>query len=45
MNSSMNLDDEYTQDGSVDIHGKRSVKNNSGNWKACPFILGICDDL
>jgi len=47
MNSSVNLDDEYTQDGSVDIHGKPSVKNKSGNWKACPFILGneCCERL
>lgn len=47
MNSSVNLDDEYTQDGSVDIHGKPSVKNKTGNWKACPFILGneCCERL
>eukprot|EP00253_Pinus_taeda_P008105 PITA_08105 len=47
MNSSVNLDDEYTQDGSVHIHGKHSVKNNLGNWKACPFILGneCCERL
>lgn len=47
MNSSVNLDDEYTQDGSVDIHGKPSVRNKSGNWKACPFILGneCCERL
>jgi len=47
MNSSVNLDDEYTHDGSVDIHGKPSVRNKSGNWKACPFILGneCCERL
>lgn len=47
MDTSAHLDDEYTQDGSVDIHGKPSVKNKSGNWKACPFILGneCCERL
>eukprot|EP00253_Pinus_taeda_P026315 PITA_26315 len=47
INFSVNLDDEFTHDGSVDIHGKRSDKNKSGNWKACPFILGneCCERL
>ena len=43
MTTSVHPDDEYTQDGSVDIHGKPAVKNKMGNWKACPFILGTCD--
>ncbi|XP_043695862.1 protein NRT1/ PTR FAMILY 8.3-like [Telopea speciosissima] len=30
----------YTGDGSVDINGNRILKTNTGNWKACPFILG-----
>ncbi|PON54123.1 Proton-dependent oligopeptide transporter [Trema orientale] len=30
----------YTGDGSVDIHGKPVLKQNTGNWKACFFILG-----
>ncbi|PON54114.1 Proton-dependent oligopeptide transporter [Trema orientale] len=30
----------YTGDGSVDINGKPVVKQNTGNWKACSFILG-----
>ncbi|XP_057816586.1 protein NRT1/ PTR FAMILY 8.1 isoform X1 [Cryptomeria japonica] len=33
-------DDDYTQDGSMDLHGNPSVKSKTGNWKACPFILG-----
>ncbi|PIA63958.1 hypothetical protein AQUCO_00201344v1 [Aquilegia coerulea] len=38
---------EYTGDGSVDINGKPVLKNNTGNWKACPFILGTecCERL
>ena len=31
---------EYTGDGSVDFHGKPVLKKNTGNWRACPFILG-----
>jgi len=31
---------EYTGDGSVDFHGKPVLKQNTGNWRACPFILG-----
>lgn len=30
----------YTGDGSVDVKGKPVLKQNTGNWKACPFILG-----
>nr|XP_043624574.1 protein NRT1/ PTR FAMILY 8.3-like [Erigeron canadensis] len=37
----------YTGDGSVDIKGQPVLKSNSGNWKACPFILGneCCERL
>ncbi|XP_043695866.1 protein NRT1/ PTR FAMILY 8.3-like [Telopea speciosissima] len=37
----------YTGDGSVDINGNRILKTNTGNWKACPFILGTecCERL
>lgn len=28
------------EDGSVDIHGNPPSKKKTGNWKACPFILG-----
>lgn len=30
----------YTGDGSVDLHGNPILKEKTGNWKACPFILG-----
>ncbi|CAA3001869.1 NRT1 PTR FAMILY -like [Olea europaea subsp. europaea] len=37
----------YTGDGSVDIKGNRILKRNTGNWRACPFILGTecCERL
>ncbi|CAN1173678.1 Protein NRT1/ PTR FAMILY 8.3 [Linum perenne] len=37
----------YTGDGSVDINGRPVLKQNTGNWKACPFILGTecCERL
>ncbi|XP_073305484.1 protein NRT1/ PTR FAMILY 8.3 [Primulina huaijiensis] len=37
----------YTGDGSVDIKGNPVFKSNTGNWKACPFILGTecCERL
>lgn len=40
-------EEEYTGDGSVDFWGRPSVKENTGNWKACPFILGneCCERL
>ncbi|CAH2047991.1 unnamed protein product [Thlaspi arvense] len=28
------------EDGSVDINGNPPLKHKTGNWKACPFILG-----
>lgn len=40
-------DDRYTGDGSVDIKGNPVLKHNTGNWRACPFILGneCCERL
>ncbi|XVE85541.1 hypothetical protein DITRI_Ditri17bG0098500 [Diplodiscus trichospermus] len=37
----------YTGDGSVDFKGNPVLKKNTGNWKACPFILGneCCERL
>ncbi|KAM0952848.1 putative proton-dependent oligopeptide transporter family, PTR2 family proton/oligopeptide symporter [Dioscorea sansibarensis] len=37
----------YTGDGSVDIHGNPVLKHRTGNWRACPFILGneCCERL
>ncbi|KAL5721689.1 hypothetical protein ACHQM5_005302 [Ranunculus cassubicifolius] len=38
---------EYTGDGSVDLKGNPVLKKNTGNWRACPFILGTecCERL
>ncbi|KAL3020092.1 hypothetical protein AAZX31_05G125900 [Glycine max] len=38
---------QYTGDGSVDFKGRPVLKRNTGNWKACPFILGneCCERL
>ncbi|XP_020244813.1 protein NRT1/ PTR FAMILY 8.3-like isoform X2 [Asparagus officinalis] len=37
----------YTGDGSVDLSGNPVLKNHTGNWRACPFILGTecCERL
>ncbi|KAJ7954460.1 protein NRT1/ PTR FAMILY 8.3-like [Quillaja saponaria] len=37
----------YSGDGSVDIKGRPAFKQNTGNWKACPFILSTecCEKL
>ncbi|URE45726.1 peptide transporter [Musa troglodytarum] len=34
-------DERYTKDGTTDIHGRPAVRKNTGNWRACPYILGI----
>ncbi|CAK8578268.1 unnamed protein product [Lathyrus sativus] len=38
---------QYTGDGSVDFRWKPANKHNTGNWRACPFILGneCCERL
>ncbi|CAL1378857.1 unnamed protein product [Linum trigynum] len=43
----MEHEDNYTKDGTVDIHGKPANKLKTGNWKACRFILGneCCERL
>uniref|UniRef100_M1B5E2 LeOPT1 n=2 Tax=Solanum tuberosum TaxID=4113 RepID=M1B5E2_SOLTU len=37
----------YTRDGSVDINGNPALRGETGNWRACPFILGneCCERL
>lgn len=39
--------DIYTQDGTVDIKGNPVVKESTGNWRACPYILAneCCERL
>ncbi|KAL5228559.1 hypothetical protein ABZP36_016824 [Zizania latifolia] len=39
--------DIYTQDGTVDVKGNPAVKKNTGNWRACPYILAneCCERL
>ncbi|KAK7359542.1 hypothetical protein VNO77_01503 [Canavalia gladiata] len=41
------VDERYTGDGSVDFRGRPVLKQNTGTWKACPFILGneCCERL
>jgi peptide/histidine transporter 3/4 len=34
-------EDEFTQDGTVDIHKNPANRKKTGNWKACRFILGM----
>ncbi|CAL5422652.1 hypothetical protein CsSME_00038685 [Camellia sinensis var. sinensis] len=40
-------DDIYTNDGTVNIHKKPANRMETGNWKACRFILGneCCERL
>ncbi|XP_074309039.1 protein NRT1/ PTR FAMILY 8.3-like isoform X2 [Silene latifolia] len=37
----------FTGDGSIDFQGNPALKSKTGNWKACPFILGTecCERL
>ncbi|XP_076931780.1 protein NRT1/ PTR FAMILY 8.2-like [Bidens hawaiensis] len=37
----------YTNDGTVTLKNERAIKRKTGNWKACPFILGneCCERL
>ncbi|KAL5991565.1 hypothetical protein ACLOJK_012474 [Asimina triloba] len=39
--------DIYTKDGTVDLHDRPVIRKKTGNWKACPFILGneFCERL
>ncbi|PUZ38711.1 hypothetical protein GQ55_9G218400 [Panicum hallii var. hallii] len=31
--------DEYTQDGTVDLHGNPVLRSKRGGWKACGFVV------
>ena len=32
---------DYTQDGTVDLHGQPVLASKTGKWKACAFLVGI----
>ena len=34
-------EEDYTQDGSVDLKGRPVLRSKTGRWKACSFIVGI----
>lgn len=31
----------FTQDGTVDLHGRPVLAAKTGKWKACSFLVGI----
>ncbi|XP_047325686.1 protein NRT1/ PTR FAMILY 5.3-like [Impatiens glandulifera] len=33
-------EEEYTQDGTVDLKGRPVLRSTTGKWKACSFIVG-----
>ncbi|XAR61065.1 hypothetical protein NMG60_11034665 [Bertholletia excelsa] len=41
------LNEEYTQDGTVDLKGKPVLRSKTGRWRACSFIVGyeVCERL
>jgi len=32
--------EDYTQDGTVDLKGRPVLRSKTGKWKACSFIVG-----
>ncbi|XP_020252413.1 protein NRT1/ PTR FAMILY 8.1-like isoform X1 [Asparagus officinalis] len=40
-------EDKYTRDGTTDFRGNPAVKQSTGGWRACPFILAneCCERL
>ncbi|CAI9782407.1 unnamed protein product [Fraxinus pennsylvanica] len=40
-------EDKYTKDGTTDYRNSPSIKQETGTWKACPYILGneCCERL
>lgn len=34
-------DDKYTKDGTTDYRNNPAIKQETGTWKACPYILGM----
>lgn len=35
------LEDDHTQDGTVDLKGRPVLRSNTGRWTACSFIVGM----
>lgn len=41
------VEEKYTKDGTTDLRGNPAVRKNTGNWRACPYILAneCCERL
>lgn len=39
------VDDQYTQDGTVDLKGNPVRRSKSGGWTACSFVVGNYNSL
>lgn len=35
-----NGSEDFTQDGTVNLKGKRVLRSKTGKWRACGFIVG-----
>lgn len=33
-------EEEYTEDGTVNLKGKPVLRSKTGGWKACSFVVG-----
>ena len=33
-------EEDYTQDGTVDLKGRAVLRSQTGRWRACSFIVG-----
>ncbi|XP_020694761.1 protein NRT1/ PTR FAMILY 8.1 [Dendrobium catenatum] len=44
---STEIEENYTKDGTTDIHGKPADRKKTGNWRTCPYILAneCCERL
>ncbi|XP_020576496.1 protein NRT1/ PTR FAMILY 8.2-like [Phalaenopsis equestris] len=41
------IEDKHTKDGTTDLKGNPAIKKETGNWRACPYILAneCCERL
>ncbi|MFS7975432.1 putative proton-dependent oligopeptide transporter family [Helianthus anomalus] len=39
------IEQNFTEDGTTDLKGKRVLRSTTGRWRACYYMLGKCRNI
>ncbi|MFS7975436.1 putative proton-dependent oligopeptide transporter family [Helianthus anomalus] len=39
------VEQDFTEDGTIDLKGRRVLRSTTGRWRACYYMLGMCRNI